>query len=485
MGSSLLVPGRCLRAIVAIVVLVTTAIVVKIPPAWGADPITHMLAVALDGSGGGDVRSDDGAIDCPAASCDATFDEGAVVVLRATAAGDSQFTGWGGDCAVFGTAPCTITVDSDRSISATFDLLPPPRTFALTVTTSGTPGFVVSDDGSIDCPDACSAEFDEGTTVTLDTFADEGSIFRGWGGDCSSAATDTCTITMDADHDVTARFASETADFQLLVTPAFQTIPAGGSVAFDVGIGMFGGFSDPVSLSVSGLPTGVTGAFSANPLTSSGISVLTLTAAPDAPAASAPITITASGGGISHVATGSTRVDIGLTPLPPSCSGSVQGVVTNSETGQPIADTRIFINRGPTHYSSTPFDASTNGTGAYSIPMEIFHAASRTFIIGAAHYGADGHLDDYWWAEPVGRTVACGQQVTANFTLVPEHGAQGVTGRIVEGIPIRATTRASSPRRRRSRMRSSGSISPRDASSPPASSASLVTVPRRHGRLQG
>jgi hypothetical protein len=51
----------------------------------------------------------------------------------------------------------------------------------------------------------CSANFDEGTTVTLTALAGSGSTFTGWAGACTGS-TDSCTITLDQSADVTAGF---------------------------------------------------------------------------------------------------------------------------------------------------------------------------------------------------------------------------------------------------------------------------------------
>ena len=66
-------------------------------------------------------------------------------------------------------------------------------------------GVVTSDTGGIDCGSTCSADFADGTSVTLTASADEGSSFDGWsGGGCSG--TGSCQLTMDAAKSVTATF---------------------------------------------------------------------------------------------------------------------------------------------------------------------------------------------------------------------------------------------------------------------------------------
>jgi|GEM_PF-3696215 len=47
-----------------------------------------------------------------------------------------------------------------------------------------------------------------GVTVTLTAKADSGSTFMGWGGDCGSASSGTCTLLMDGDKSVEAQFDS-------------------------------------------------------------------------------------------------------------------------------------------------------------------------------------------------------------------------------------------------------------------------------------
>jgi hypothetical protein len=80
---------------------------------------THTLTVTKTGSGTGTVTSSPANIDC-GATCAASFAQGTVVTLTASAAAGSSFTGWGGACT--GTGSCVVTMDLDRSVSANFDI---------------------------------------------------------------------------------------------------------------------------------------------------------------------------------------------------------------------------------------------------------------------------------------------------------------------------------------------------------------------------
>lgn len=81
------------------------------------DPRHVGLSVGVSGSG-----SVTGAgIDCPG-DCAESYRPGTAVTLTAHPAGGARFTGWSGDCA--GTGGCTVTLDSARSVTATFGPAP-------------------------------------------------------------------------------------------------------------------------------------------------------------------------------------------------------------------------------------------------------------------------------------------------------------------------------------------------------------------------
>jgi uncharacterized repeat protein (TIGR02543 family) len=79
--------------------------------------------VTKAGSGSGTVTSSPAGIDC-GATCAASFPNGTMVTLTATPDAGSTFTGWIGDCT--GTGPCTVTMDQDRAVTASFDIVAQP-----------------------------------------------------------------------------------------------------------------------------------------------------------------------------------------------------------------------------------------------------------------------------------------------------------------------------------------------------------------------
>jgi uncharacterized repeat protein (TIGR02543 family) len=76
------------------------------------------LRVTKAGSGTGKVTSSPSGINCGTA-CSASFDLGASVTLKASAASGSRFTGWSGDCADTN-ASCKLKLTADRAATATF-----------------------------------------------------------------------------------------------------------------------------------------------------------------------------------------------------------------------------------------------------------------------------------------------------------------------------------------------------------------------------
>lgn len=139
----------------------------------------------------------------------------------------------------------------------------------------------------------------------------------------STAATGTSTITINASgggvsHSTTVSLtvsATATPDFAVSASPTSVSVAAGSSGTSTISTTVSGGFNSAVSLSASGLPTGVTAAFNPTSIAApgSGSSTLTFTAGSTAAAGTSTITINASGGGVSHSATISLTITTGGT----------------------------------------------------------------------------------------------------------------------------------------------------------------------------
>src|SRR5207302_1903577 len=111
-----------------------------------------------------------------------------------------------------------------------------------------------------------------------------------------------------------------TPDFSLSVSPASLSVAQGGSGNSTISTSVSGGFDSALSLSVSGLPSGVAASF--NPISiaapGSGNSTLAFSASNTATTATTNVTVTATGGGVTHTAT------VALTITAPGGGGTTQ-----------------------------------------------------------------------------------------------------------------------------------------------------------------
>jgi len=114
------------------------------------------------------------------------------------------------------------------------------------------------------------------------------------------------------------------SDFNLSMRPGDISVPQGRSATARVIVMPKGAFSRTATLTVSGLPAGVTALF--NPPAAVGASMITLTAAASAPPASATVTITGVSGSLTHVTTATVSVAPVLTgTIPVDLSADYNG----------------------------------------------------------------------------------------------------------------------------------------------------------------
>ena len=116
----------------------------------------------------------------------------------------------------------------------------------------------------------------------------------GTGGGITHTATVSLTVT-----------AAVAGAFTISVSPTSGYLARGQSGYAVVTTSVSGGFDSAISLSATGIPTGVTGSFSPVSIAApgSGTSDFTLTVAGNAPTGTYPITISATGGGVTHTTT--------------------------------------------------------------------------------------------------------------------------------------------------------------------------------------
>jgi len=122
----------------------------------------------------------------------------------------------------------------------------------------------------------------------------------------SSTPTGTYTLTITATsgtltHTTQVKLAvAAVADFSISVSPSSQTVSGNSSTTYTITVSALGPFTASVKFNVSGLPQRTSASFSPATVAGSGTSTLTISAKPHAPSATYPLTITGSGGGVTH-----------------------------------------------------------------------------------------------------------------------------------------------------------------------------------------
>jgi len=224
-------------------------------------------------------------------------------------------------------------------------------------------------------------------------------------------------------------------DFSVSLTPASANVATGSSTSFTVSTAVTSGSAQAVSLSVSGLPSGVTGSFSAAQVTAGQGSTLTLTASSSA-SGSSTFTVTGSATSGTHGASGSVTVtapaandfSIALTPASQSVSqgaavsysvatsvtsGSAQ-TVSLSAGGFPAGVTGSFsqpsISAGQSATLTVSASASASGSANFTVTGSAAsgsHAAQATISVNAAGgtgIGPTGGSVDHLYFAVVGDT---------------------------------------------------------------------------------
>ncbi len=154
------------------------------------------LSISKAGAGSGTVTSGDGHISCGSA-CDSLYTEGAVVVLTATPASNSHFSGWsGGGCS--GTDSCTVTVDASKTVTATFAL----KSYTMSAS-------VLGGHGTVSCTTPVSHGSNSVCTITPDAGYGLSALSDNGSDVLASASGNSYTIVnVTANHTITASFAA-------------------------------------------------------------------------------------------------------------------------------------------------------------------------------------------------------------------------------------------------------------------------------------
>lgn len=158
--------------------------------------------------------------------------------------------------------------------------------------------------------------------------------------------------------------------FAVAVSPSSQSVTPGGSASYTATVSSSGGYDGTVNLSISGVPTGVTGSFTPGAITTSGSSALALHTTSATPAGTYPLTITGTdAGGTTHSASATlviensmtvSLLDYSLVEVGRGYDMNITLTVVNGED-TPVADAAVTITLD---VNGSPYASGSAATGS-------------------------------------------------------------------------------------------------------------------------
>lgn len=256
---------------------------------------------------------------------------------------------------------------------------------------------------------------------------------------------------------------SAAPDFNLTTSPASQGITQGSSTTYTANIAPVNGFSDTVTFSISGLPTGATASFSPTTVNSSGTSTVTVsTDLQNTPASTYTLTITGTDGTLQHTAQTTLVVtaqpDFNLSTSPSSQTvirgnsttytasiaavNGFSGAVTLNATGLPTGATANFspanVNGSGNSTMTVNTDPVSTPPGTYTVTISaasgnLQHTQQVSLVVSP-------QPDFNIGATPSSQTVTQGGSTTYSATITPVSGFIGSVTFAVSGLPTGATS---------------------------------------------
>jgi subtilase family serine protease len=332
-------------------------------------------------------------------------------------------TGWG--------SPNTTGLINTLAGSATpsFTLSASPSSLSITQGNSGTSTIKVTDAGGFTGSVTLAASgLPSGVTAAFGTNPTTGtSVLTLTASSTATTGTSTVTITgtsgsLTATTTLALTVSSTaTPNFTIAASPASVTVTQGASGTSTITITSTGGFSSATTLSATGLPTGVTAAFSTNPVTppanGSATSTLTLTASSSATVGAATVTITGTSGSTTHSTTialtvnassGTKNFTLSLSPSSFTIDerGSVSTTLTVTSVNGFNSAVSLSVSGFPSGVSATasanPVTPPANGT----VKVTITWSASRRAPTGTTTIELIGTSGSLTNETPVTITVA-------------------------------------------------------------------------------
>jgi subtilase family serine protease len=371
--------------------------------------------------------------------------------------GYDLITGWGspdGQNLVDALAP-PASAGFQLSASPSSLTLQPGTSGTTTITVQNVDGFTGKATLSLSgLPSGVTASFgaSSATGISVLTLSASSSAIRGsylvtiTGTSGSVTATTTLALVVDA------------PGFSLAPSSTKLSLNAGTSGSTNITVIDYDGFTRSVSLAVtSGLPSGVTAAWTTNPTT--GSSVLTLTASASATVGVSMVTITGISGSLSEITTVALSVygsefELNISPFPYTIAegGSTTSTVTVVPVGAFSGSVELEASELPAGVTATFNPNPTTGTSVLTMTASKSAPLGTTLtqILGNGSYsGAGNQFFQTVTAvatptfsvgiSPVFMTLDQGASGTATVTIIPQNGFTGSVNLAAPYLPTGVT----------------------------------------------
>jgi uncharacterized membrane protein len=348
-------------------------------------------------------------------------------------------------------SPASLTVTQGNSGNSTVTVTPSGGfTGSVNLSASGLPSGVTATFGTNPTTSASVVTLAASSTATTGTFT---VTIIGTSGTLTHSTTISLTVKPVA-----------SPNFSLSATPSSVTVVQGNGGNTTISVTPFGGFTGSVSLSASGLPSGVTATFSPNPITNgSGNSTMSVTTSSGTPAGTYTLTVTGTSTSpslthsttvtlvVNTASTGNFSLSASLSSQTVTAgnsasytatitpSGGFTASVTLSVSGLPSGATaRFSVNpvAGSGNSTLTVNTSSSTPTGSYTLTItgtstspSLTHSTTVTLVVNSFSVSAS----------PSSETVTRGSNATYTVTVTPINGFTGTVSFRVSGLPTNST----------------------------------------------
>jgi len=258
-------------------------------------------------------------------------------------------------------------------------------------------------------------------------------------------------------HTVQAALHVSEPDFELKLVPSWRSVGFGDRARYTVHLTATGRFSEGVALAIGGLPSNTTYAWSANPVTPTASTWLTITTSPDTPGGLHTLTVTGTAGNLVHTSQATLHVaepDFELSLVPPwrsvrngeSAQYTASLTATGGFSSSVILDVEGLPSGAAFEWSANPVRPTTSAVLSVTAALDTSGGA-YTFTITATAGGlmhstrAVLHVvesDFELQLEPSLRSVVVGESTHYTAHLVAVGGFSGGVTLDVSGAPSNA-----------------------------------------------